>query len=129
MFRASADESGRILTMSYSHHVGAAEMRCCLGTVRDLLTNLQPGFLLLTDLSGLDSMETDCAPYMAEIMDLCNAKEIKTVLRVVPDPSKDIGYSLISLFHDDPKVDTRTYDNLASAIESLTPSEPAAVSG
>ena len=119
MFQASADESGRILTMSYSHHVGADEMRCCLGTVRDLLENLQPGFLLLTDLTSLESMETACAPYVAEIMDLCNAKEIKTVVRVVPDPQKDIGYNLISLFHDAPQVKTRTYDNLASAINSL----------
>jgi hypothetical protein len=53
-------------------------------------------------------------------MDLCNAKEIKTVVRVVPDPQKDIGYNLISLFHHDPQVKTRTYDNLASAIESLS---------
>jgi hypothetical protein len=122
MFQASADESGRILTMSYSHHVAADEMRSSLETVRNLLPQLHAGFLLLTDLSSLDSMEMDCAPYMAEIMDLCNAKEMKTAVRVVPDPTKDIGYSVISLFHDNPKVDTRTFDNLASAIESLTPS-------
>lgn len=106
--------------MSYSHHVKADEMRRCLGTVRDLLTNLQPGFLLLTDLSSLESMETACAPYVGEIMDLCNAKEIKTVVRVVPDPQKDIGYNLISLFHHGPQVRTRTYNNLADAIESLS---------
>jgi hypothetical protein len=120
MFQASADESGRVLTMSYSHHVGADEMQCCLGTVRDLLEKVQPGFQLLTDLSSLDSMDKACAPHIAEIMDLCNAKEIKTVVSVVPDPRKDIGYKLLALFHYDPKVRPRIYDNLADAIKSLS---------
>ena len=122
MFQAAADESGRVLTMSYGHRVTADEMRECLGTVRDLLADIQPGFLLLTDLSSLESMEPECAPHIGEIMDLCKAKAIKTVVRVVPDTSKDIGYNLISLFHHDPKVATRTYENLAEAIKSLSSS-------
>ena len=39
---------------------------------------------------------------------------------VVPDPQKDIGYKLLSLFHYDPEVKPRTYDNLADAIKSLS---------
>lgn len=120
MFQAAADESGRVLTLSFSQQVRAAEMECCLGTVRDLLEKLQPGFLLLTDLTGLVSMETACARYVGEMMDLCSAKGIGTVLRVVPDPSKDIGFELIAHFHYDPQVETRTYDNMADAINSLT---------
>ena len=106
--------------MSYSHHVVADEMQRCLGTVRDLLSTMKPGFLLLTDLSSLDSMDTGCAPYVAEIMDLCTAQEVDTVIRVVPDPQKDIGYNLLSHFHYDPAVKPRTYDNLADAIKSLS---------
>ena len=106
--------------MSYSHDVVADEMERCLGTVRDLLNRMQPGFQLLTDLTGLDSMEKECAPHVAEIMDLCNAKQVKTVVSVVPDPQKDIGYNLLSHFHYDPAVKPRTYDNLADAIKSLS---------
>ena len=120
MFQASADESGRTLTMSYSHHVVADDMQRCLGTVRDLLAKIEPGFQLLTDLSSLDSMEPECAPHVAEIMELCNAKQVKTDVRVIPDAKKDIGYNLLSLFHSDPKVKPRTYDNLADAIQSLS---------
>ena len=106
--------------MSYSHHVEADEMRRCLGTVRDLLEKMHPGFQLLTDLSSLDSMEPECAPYIAEIMNLCSAKKIETAVSVVPDPKKDIGYQLLSLFHYDPQVQPRVYDNLADAIKSLS---------
>jgi hypothetical protein len=119
MFQVSADESGRTVTMSFSHHVVADEMQRCLGTMRDLLSKTQPGFQLLTDLTGLDSMETGCAPHIAEIMELCNSRQVKTVVRVVPEPQKDIGFALLSHFHYDRDVELRTYDNLADAIQSF----------
>ena len=107
--------------MSYSQHIRADEMRRCLGTVRDLMDNLKPGFLLLTDLSNLESMEASCAPELGAIMDLCSAKGILTVVQVIPDPNKDIGFDLISHFHHDPPVKTQTYASLAEAIKSLNP--------
>lgn len=104
MILCKVDESGGILTMSYSQHIGADEMRRCLGTVRDLMKDLKPGFLLLTDLSNLDSMEASCAQELGAIMELCSAKGMATVVRVVPDPQKDIGFDLISQFHLNPPV-------------------------
>jgi hypothetical protein len=129
MILCKVDESGRVLTMSYSKHIGADEMRRCLGTVRDLMEEVKPGFLLLTDLSNLESMEVSCAPELGAIMDLCSAKGILTVVQVIPDPNKDIGFDLISHFHHDPPVSTQTYASLAEAIKSLHPesSEPAPV--
>lgn len=121
MILCKVDESGRVLTMSYSQHIGADEMRRCLGTVRDLMDNLKPGFLLLTDLSNLESMEASCAPELGAIMDLCSAKGILTVVQVIPDPNKDIGFDLISHFHHDPPVKTQTHASLAEAIKSLQP--------
>jgi len=105
--------------MSYSQHIGAGEMRRCLGTVRDLMEDLKPGFLLLTDLSNLESMEASCAPELGAIMDLCSAKGMLSVVQVIPDPSKDIGFDLISRFHHDPPVRTQTYESLAEAIKAL----------
>jgi hypothetical protein len=81
---------------------------------------MEPGFRLLTDLSSLNSMDDACAPYVGEIMDLCKAKEMKTVARVIPDPQKDIGFALISRFHDAPHVQSSTHENLADAIQRLS---------
>ena len=105
--------------MSYSQHVGVDEMRRCLGTVRDLMASLKPDFFLLTDLSNLESMDVACAPELGAIMDLCSANAMLTVLQVIPDPNKDIGFDLISLFHQDPRVKTQKYKNLADALNSL----------
>jgi len=119
MILCKVDESGRILTMSYSQHIGADEMRRCLGTVRDLMDDLKPGFLLFTDLSNLESMDASCAPELGAIMDLCSTIGVATVVRVIPDRNKDIGLDLISRFHLHPQVKTRTYESLAEAIKSL----------
>jgi len=119
MIHTKADASGRVLTMSYSEHVGAVDMKRCLGTVRDIMPQLKPGFLLLTDLSCLESMAAECAEDVGAIMELCAEGGMKTVVRVIPDPRKDIGFALISRFHHHPSVRTRTYENLAEAVQSF----------
>ena len=119
MILCKVDKSGRILTISYSHHVGVEDIRRCLGKVRDFMGQLKPGFLLLTDLSNLESMDATCAPELGAIMDLCCARGLLTVVRVIPDPNKDIGFDLISLFHLPPPVKTQTHESLAEAIKSL----------
>jgi len=113
--------------MSYSQHVGVEQMEDGLETVRGLMAHLKPGFLLLTDLSNLESMDIACASALGGIMDLCSENEMSTVVRVIPDPTKDIGFDLISKFHHHSPIKTQTYENLAEAIADLLvePSEVA----
>jgi hypothetical protein len=120
MILTEADKSGLVLTMSFSQHVGVDEMKTCVERVKDLLGDMKPGFCLLTDLSSLESMDEACAPFVGAIMDLCKAKEMKTVARVIPDHLKDIGFALISRFHDAADVQSSTHMNLAEAIKWLS---------
>lgn len=110
MILCNVDDSGDILTMSYSGRVGAEDMESCLQTIRGLMQQLKSGFFLVTDLSNLESIEAACAPSLGSIMDLCSAKGISAVVRVIPDPKKDIGFDLISKFHHDPPVRTETHE-------------------
>jgi hypothetical protein len=119
MIVCNADKSGRVLTITHSQHVGVEDVKRCFGTVRTLIDGLKPGFLLLTDLTTLKSMDASCAPELGAIMDLCSARGVSTVMRVIPDRNKDIGLDLISRFHLHPQVKTQTYENLAEAIKSL----------
>jgi hypothetical protein len=107
------------MTIRYSQRVEVEEVRQSLETIRGLTEQIKPGFLLLTDLGNLKSMDPACAPELGAIMDLCSACGMGTVVRVIPDPAKDIGFNVISLFHLNPKVKTRTCANLAEAISSL----------
>jgi anti-anti-sigma regulatory factor len=91
----------------------------CLGTLQDLMGQLKPGFILLVDMSNLESMDGSCAQELGAIMDLCRMRGVSTVVRVIPDPSKDIGFNILSHFHYHPQVKTRTHATLAEAIGSL----------
>jgi len=113
--------------MSYGGYVGAEEMKQSLQEVEGLMEGLKPEFFLLTDLNCLTSMDVACSSSLGDLMDLCSKNGVATVMRVIPDPSKDIGFDLISLFHHQPPIRTQTYKNLAEAIESLLvqPPQPA----
>src|SRR5438067_12452228 len=115
MFHAEANKKGSagVLTMSFAQHVNAKEMSRCLEKVIHLLEDMQPGFRLLTDLSGLDSMDEDCAHDLGAMMELCDKKGVKAVLQVIPHPEKDIGFTLLSYFHYGEDVEVMTYETLA----------------
>ena len=93
------DASRNIIRMSYRGHAAAAEMKAFAGKVRSLLPGVRKGFTVLTDLSGLDSMELDCVTDLTKMMDEFKAKGVDTVVRIVPDPAKDIGFNILSVVH------------------------------
>jgi hypothetical protein len=80
-------------------HVGPEESERGAEQIRVLLGEMQKGFRLLTDLSALETMDLGCVPYIETVMDMCDDRGIGFVVRVIPDPSKDIGLNIMSLFH------------------------------
>jgi len=119
MFHAEVDTAKRVLTMSFAQHVDSKEMKSCLEKVRGILLEIEPGFRLLTDLTSLDFMDAHCSIDLGEMMSLCDTKGISAVIRVVPDPKKDIGFTLMELFHYGKDVHVMTYETLADAIQSI----------
>jgi len=94
-----ADTARNLMQVRYRGDVSVREMRACAERVRSLLPQMRPGFTFLTDLSGLGSMELDCAPDLAKLMDACRARGIGTVVRIIPDPRRDIGFNILSIVH------------------------------
>jgi anti-anti-sigma regulatory factor len=105
--------------MSFSHRVGVDEMQRCVDEAKGFVADMEPGFRLLTDLSNLEFMDASCALYIGQIMDLCAAKGVAEVVRVVPDPHKDIGFALIELFHYGKQINVVTYEKMEDAVQSL----------
>ncbi|HUJ08980.1 MAG TPA: hypothetical protein VL171_03065 [Verrucomicrobiae bacterium] len=120
MFEVRTDPTRNLLLMTFREDVGPAELAQGRAQVTAALEALQPGFWLLTDLSGLDSMDYACAPEIEATMDLMRKKGITEVVRVVPDPHKDIGFNVMSHFHYDRKTRVLTVDSLAEALEKLS---------
>jgi hypothetical protein len=119
MFLAESNKGRRLLHLSYIGHVRASELATGLAEVTALLKELPPGLLLLTDLERLDKMEIECADGIGLLMELCDRHGVESVVRIVPNPQKDIGLNILSLFHYRHRPPVATCDSLAEAARLL----------
>ena len=119
MYVVETDTTGRFVVISVAGHVTAAEAKEAAGRVRQSLENIEEGFVALADFRWLDSMQASAAQFIAEIMDAFAAKKVSAVVRVIPDPHKDIGLNILSHFHYGPEVRTITVTTMADAVQAL----------
>ena len=124
MIQVHADKSSGILKITFSGKVTAQDAEQWMSKTYELLDDMQPGFCLLADSTTLESMDLGCAPFIGKVMDRCNEKGVRKVIRIIPNPRKDIGFSIMSVFHYDRHVRILTFDNLAEAEEALRQDSP-----
>lgn len=119
MFRAEADKSKNLLRFSFSGRVTPEETARWRDKLPGLLAELAPAFKLLNDFSALDSMDVACAPDIEFGMELCDKAGIAKVVRIISDPSKDIGFSIMSLFHYRRRIPIVTCETMEEALKAL----------
>ena len=99
MYAVELDRSKRLLVISAAQKVTAEEANMVAQRIREVLQDVAPGFRVLADFRGLESMDSAAAPHIAKIMDALAEKNVASVTRVMPDPHKDIGLNILSQFH------------------------------
>jgi hypothetical protein len=120
MFETELDRSQRLLKLTVSGHTTAEEAKACLEKLPSVLTDIQPGFRLFADLSRLLSMPTTAAPYIGQLMETCAGKGVQLVVRLLPaEPSKDIGFTIMSHFHYAPDIRVVTCATMEEAVSEL----------
>ena len=119
MYFIEASDAEQLIKISWLGRVDTDEMRRCAEEIGPAVSKMRPGFRLLADMTGLDSMDYFGAPYIASVMDLCMARQVGHVIRVIPDPRKDIGLNIMSYIHYASSVRVTVCENLADAIEQL----------
>ena len=85
--------------MSFIGRVRVEELEQAQGNVGTLLAQLTPGFRVLADLERMESMEADCTQQIGKFMEQCDQAGVGIIVRVIPDPTKDIGLTIMSRFH------------------------------
>lgn len=119
MFQIETDPAKNLLQFVFSGRVTREDTTRWKEALPQALAQLKPGFKLLTDLSGLDSMDADCAPDIEWSMDALNKAGIVKVVRVIPDPHKDIGLKIMSVFHYRRCTSIVTTESMAEGLEAL----------
>jgi anti-anti-sigma regulatory factor len=119
MFSIQANDTERLITISWLGQVDLEEMRRCADEVALKTAKMGPGFRVLVDMTELEWMDYAGAPYIGSIMDLCLAKQVEHVVRVIPNPHKDIGMNIMSYLRYGSKVRVTICENLADALQRL----------
>jgi hypothetical protein len=119
MWSASIDQARQLLQVSFAGRVDLPEAKACAVRVGALLSELPADFRLLNDLSQLEQMDVACGAVIDQMMDVLNRHGIRKVIRVIPEPGKDIGFGIMSLFHYGRKVRVVTCKTLAEAQQHL----------
>ncbi|PYM09064.1 MAG: hypothetical protein DMF15_06925 [Verrucomicrobia bacterium] len=123
MYSIESDRSKRLLVISAAGQVTKKEVETVALRVREMMKEMTPGFRVLTDFRWLDRMEPAATAHLAEIMDALAEKGVATVVRVIPDPHKDIGLNILSQFHYGPQIKLATFESLAEAFSALMDKE------
>jgi len=119
MYALELDRSKRLLVISAAQRITAEEANRAAQRIRELLQDVAPGFHVLADFRWLESMDSAAAPHIAEIMDALAEKNVASVMRVMPNPHKDIGLNILSQFHYGPLVQIATFETLADALQNI----------
>jgi hypothetical protein len=64
-------------------------------------------------------MDQECAVEIGRSMDQIRVAGVGLIVRVIPDASKDIGMSILSVFHYPHELTVLTCATLAQALERL----------
>jgi hypothetical protein len=118
-----ADPSQQLMVVRYAGHVTEPEAVQGVADATDVVAQLTKGFRVLVDMTALQRMDLGCAPYIEKVMDLCQAAGVTDVVRVIPDPRRDIGMQIMSRFHYDSGVHIVTCETLEQAREILSPGD------
>src|SRR5437773_5649407 len=119
MFSVETNKAKRLLVISAAGHVSKEEVKHAAQQVREALQDAAPGSRVLTDFRWLESMRPAAAPHIAEIMNALAEKQVASVIRIIPDPGKDIGMDILSQFHYSRNLPITTVRTLVEALDSL----------
>jgi len=64
-------------------------------------------------------MADAAAPEIGKVMEALESHSVNLIIRVLPDPTKDIGMNILSRFHYENPPRTATCRNMAEAIRAM----------
>jgi hypothetical protein len=119
MYLAASNRGKKLLHLSYIGQVKPEQLERGLDDLKMLLADLPPDFRLLADFGRLESMLLDCVPEIGRGMEMIDLHGVELVVRVIPDPAKDIGLNILTLFHYKHRPQIVTCENMIEAAKVL----------
>jgi hypothetical protein len=99
MVLVTSNKVRQLLYVTYIGRVRPADFTRQQPDLEALMAELSPDFRVLVNLSGLESMDLECVEEIGRTMELIDRSGVGLIVRVIPDPAKDIGLNIFSIFH------------------------------
>jgi hypothetical protein len=115
MFLVTINKPRKLAWFSYIGHVTVEDLQRNRADLEVMLAELPPDFQLLADLSRVDAFDMACVPEIGKTMELLEHRKVGLIVRLVPDPGKDIGFNIISAFHYKNRPRTATCETMEQA--------------
>lgn len=119
MLLVTSNKLKQLLHISYIGRIQAQDLQNSREDLKAQLQDLSPDFRSLADFSQLEFMGLDCMPELGQVMDLIGKAGVGLVVRVIPDPSKDIGMNILTIFHYPHRPRIVTCENMTEAARAL----------
>lgn len=117
MIQVSCDEARNTILIEFSGKVDAAQAETSYRKLQKVVPKCGKGFRILTDFTSLEMMEDEVQIVIKKSMDYFNQAGVSEILRVIPDPNKDFGLNILSLFHYSKDVKFYTFESRQEAEE------------
>src|SRR5450432_822218 len=99
MVLVTSNKARQLLYISYIGQVRPADFMRQQPDLGALMAELPPDFRVLVNLSELEDMDLECMAEIGRTMELIDRSGVGLIVRVIPDPAKDIGLNIFSIFH------------------------------
>jgi len=119
MFSVKFDKKDCLLLVSFQGNFDTQQAEQLYKELENMRPKVRKGFRVVTDLSKLEVMDINCVPYIEKLMIMCNACGVSRITRIIPDSTKDIGFSIMSNFHYSKNVKIQTYSSANEARQHL----------
>ena len=93
MLLVTSNKTKQLLYLSFIGTVRPEEFQNRREELANQLAGLSPGFHSLVDLTHLEFLGLECMAELGRQMELIGKSGVSLVVRVIPDPSKDIDVS------------------------------------
>ena len=119
MILVTSSQAKNLLSVSYIGRVRLADFQKNAADFTAQMATMPKRYNLLSDFSQLDSMDLDCAAEMGRLMKVIGQSGAGLIVRVIPDPSKDIGMNILTAFHFRGHPTIVTCQNMREAMKAL----------
>lgn len=119
MFLATTNRAKRLLHLSYIGRVQAEEVARGREEVAAMVKDWPDGFRVLADFGRLESMDVEAMTAVGRLMDMSSQRGVELVVRVIPDPSKDLGMNILGMFHYKHPLEVVTCETMEEAARAL----------